>query len=116
MVFMKNLGHDNSPICCRWRCAVKKVLGLALVLVVASFSLGYAFAATKTYQVTGPVLEVRSDAIVVQKGSDKWELARNASTKVTGDLKVGAKVTVQYTMTATEVEVKPAAAPAKKKK
>lgn len=98
---------------------MKKVFGLVLVLVLASFSLGYAFAATKTYQVTGPVLEVRSDAIVVQKGSDKWELARNAGTKVTGDLKVGAKVTIQYTMTATEIEVKPAAtakAPAKKKK
>jgi len=99
---------------------VKKILGLALVLVLASFSLGYAFAAAgKTYQVTGPVLEVRPDAIVVKKGSDNWELARNSGTKVTGDLKVGAKVTIQYTMTATEIEVKSAAAskaPAKKKK
>lgn len=95
---------------------MKKVLGLALALVVGSFSLGYAFAPTRTYQVTGPVLEVRSDAIVVQKGSDKWELARTASTKVSGDLKVGAKVTIQYTMTATEIEVKPAAAAGKKKK
>ena len=94
---------------------MKKVAGLVVVLVMASFSLGYAFAAGKTYQVTGPVLEVRPDAVVVQKGSEKWELARNASTKVTGDLKVGAKVTVQYTMTATEIEVKPAAATTKKK-
>ena len=96
---------------------MKKILGLAPVLVLASFSLGYAFAAAgKTYQVTGPVLEVRSDAIVVQKGSEKWELARNSSTKVTGDLKVGAKVTAWYTMTATEVEVKAAAAATSKKK
>ena len=95
---------------------MKKVLGLALVLIAASFSLGYAFAATKTYQVTGPVLEVRSDAVVVQKGSEKWEVARNASTKVTGDLKVGEKVTILYTMTATEIEVKSAAATPKKKK
>jgi uncharacterized protein YxeA len=95
---------------------VKKVLALAIVLVLAAFSAGYAFAATKTYQVTGPVLEVRTDAVVVQKGADKWELARDGGTKVTGDLKVGAKVTITYRMTATDIEVKPAAAATKKKK
>ncbi len=67
-------------------------------------------AAPKTYQVTGPVLEVTSDMIVVQKGQDRWEIARDASTKVTGDLKVGAKVTIEYRMTATSVEVKAATA------
>jgi hypothetical protein len=95
---------------------VKKVLALALFLVLAAFTAGYAFAATKTYQVTGPVLEVRPDAVVVQKGAEKWEIARDASTKVTGDLKVGAKVTIMYRMTAADIEVKPAAAAAKKKK
>ena len=94
---------------------MKKILVLVVVAVLASFGLGYAFAAGKTYQVTGPVLEVRPDAVVVQKGSDKWEIARNGSTKVTGDLKVGARVTIQYEMTATEIEVKPAAATKKKK-
>jgi hypothetical protein len=93
---------------------VKKVLLLAVVVVLASFSLGYAFAAPKTYQVTGPVLEVTSDTVVVQKGSEKWEIARGSSTKVTGDLKVGAKVTVTYTMSATQIEVKPATATKKK--
>ena len=63
-------------------------------------------AGPKTYQVTGPVLEVKDDLIVVQKGSDKWELARDKDTKVQGDLKVGSKVTIQYWMKATEVEVK----------
>jgi hypothetical protein len=67
-------------------------------------------AATKTYQVTGPVLAVTDDAITVQKGQEKWEIARDASTKVTGELKVGAKVTIEYRMSATSVEVKPAAA------
>ena len=62
----------------------------------------------KTYQVTGPVLEVTPTTIVVQKGDDKWELARNKNTKITGDLKVGAKVTIYYTMVATEVEIKDA--------
>ena len=74
-------------------------------------------AAVKTYQVTGPVLEVRNDAIVVQKGSDKWEIAKDAGTKVNGDLKVGSKVTIAYRMTAATVDVKPeTAAPKKKKK
>ncbi len=93
------------------------ILCLALALSLAAS----AAAAVKTYQVTGPVLEVTDDHITVQKGQDRWELARDASTRVTGDLKVGAKVTIEYRMTATSVEVKPAAAkaaakPAPKKK
>jgi hypothetical protein len=74
-----------------------------------------AFAATKTYQVTGPVLEVNDTMIVVQKGNERWEIARDSSTKITGDVKVGAKVTVEYRMSATSVDVKPAAAAAAKK-
>jgi hypothetical protein len=52
------------------------------------------------------VVELRQDAIVVQKEKEKWEIARDANTKVTGDLKQGAKVTVKYTMAATDIEVK----------
>jgi hypothetical protein len=79
------------------------------LLVAASLGLSsIAFAAGgKTYQVTGPVLEVTDTMIAVQKGKDRWEINRDANTKVTGDLKVGEKVTVTYTMSATEVEVKP---------
>ncbi|HEX9303980.1 MAG TPA: hypothetical protein VGA31_05970 [Thermoanaerobaculia bacterium] len=69
----------------------------------------------KTYQVTGPVLEVSNDMIVVQKGKDRWEIARDPSTKITGTPKVGDKVTIEYRMTATSVEIKPAAASKKKK-
>jgi hypothetical protein len=69
----------------------------------------------KTYQVTGPVLEVSNDMIAVQKGKDRWEIARDPSTKVTGTPKVGDKVTIEYRMTATSVEIKPAAASKKKK-
>ena len=80
-------------------------------LLAASLFSSAAFAAPpKTYQVTGPVLALTDDMIVVQKGQDRWEIARDASTKVTGDLKVGAKVTVEYRMTATSVEVKTATA------
>jgi len=85
---------------------VKKVVLLTVVLVLASFGLGYGFAAGKTYQVTGPVVEVRSDAIVVKKGTENWELAKDASTKSTcGEPKAGDKVTVTYRMTATSIEL-----------
>jgi hypothetical protein len=65
---------------------------------------------SKTYQVTGPVLEVTPEYITVQKGNDKWQIARDKGTKISGDIKVGSKVTIYYTMTATEVEVKDAKA------
>jgi LysM repeat protein len=77
---------------------------LCVAALLAAGSLKAADA--KTYQVTGPVLEVTPTTITVQKGDEKWEIARNAKTKITGDLKIGAKVTVYYSMTASEVEVK----------
>ncbi|HYQ48681.1 MAG TPA: hypothetical protein VEP69_06410 [Thermodesulfovibrionales bacterium] len=83
---------------------MKRVI-LTAVLCLAMVSLAFA-GSLKTYQVTGPVLEVKDDMIVVQKGKEKWEIARDKSTKVTGDLKVGAKVTIQYQMKATEIEAK----------
>jgi len=83
---------------------MKQVL---MVIVLCMVMVSFAFAGSlKTYQVTGPVLEVKDDVIVVQKGKEKWEIARDKSTKVTGDLKVGAKVTIQYQMKATEIEAK----------
>jgi hypothetical protein len=77
--------------------------------LLAAASLAFssvAFGGAKTYEVSGPVLEVNDSMIVVQKGKDRWELNRDANTKVTGDVKVGDKVHVTYTMSATEVEVK----------
>jgi hypothetical protein len=79
---------------------------LAVVAIIGLFS-SVAFAgAVKTYQVTGPVLEVTGDMVVVQKGSDRWEIALGPGVKVTGELKVGSKVTVEYRMEATKVDVK----------
>jgi hypothetical protein len=78
----------------------RMVLALALAMMA-----GGALAAEKSYQVTGPVLEVRDDAVVVQKGKEKWEIARTSDTKVEGELKKGEKVTVHYKMTATSIEV-----------
>src|SRR5436305_8137735 len=92
-----------------------KKLIVAGVLTASLWTVPVHAAAPKTYQVTGPVLELTSDMIVVQKGKDRWEIARDAATKVTGDLKVGAKVTIEYRMTAATVDVKgEKPAPAKK--
>ncbi len=73
----------------------------SLALSSAAFAAG-----AKTYQVTGPVLEVTDSMIAVQKGKDRWEINRDSNTKVSGDLKVGEKVTVTYTMSASDVAVK----------
>ena len=77
------------------------VLVVALVLVAV-----VAFAAGKTYQFTGKVLEVTDNMIVVDKKGEKFELKKDANTKIKGDIKVGAKVTVKYESLATDIEVK----------
>lgn len=88
-----------------------------LLSLIAATSLAIGSAAhaadVKTYQVTGPVLELNDKMIAVQKGKDRWEIVRTADTKVTGDLKVGGKVTIEYTMTAATVEAKADKAAAK---
>lgn len=83
---------------------MKQITLVALIMVVL-VSLAFA-AAPKTYQVTGPILELKEEMIVVEKGKEKWEIARDKETKVKGDLKVGSKVTVEYRMVATSIEAK----------
>ena len=80
---------------------MKKIAFIALLFVAPM-----AVAASKTYQVTGPITDVNENSIVVQKGNEKWEIARDPNTKVKGDLKKGATVKVEYRMSATEIEVK----------
>jgi hypothetical protein len=86
---------------------MKKILFAFALISLASFQL--LAADTKSYQVTGPVLEATDSYIVVQKGEQKWQLLLDKSTKGP-KVKVGDKVTAYYTMTATEIEVKPAKA------
>ena len=78
------------------------------IAVVAAMMLG---TAAYAYQVTGPVLEVTDSKIVVDKAGERHEIARDKSTKGDKNIKKGDKVTVQYNMTATEIENK---TPAKK--
>lgn len=85
---------------------MKRILSLfAAAFLLTSVAIA---AGPKDYQVTGPVLDVSDDVITVQKGSEKWEIGRNKDTKINGDLKKGSKVTIQYKMTATSVDVKDA--------
>jgi hypothetical protein len=94
-----------------------KITLCSLAAAVSLALSGAAFAAdAKDYQVTGPVLEVNDSMIAVQKGKDRWELKKDSSTKSSGDVKVGDKVTVHYTMTATNIEAKAAAKKEEKKK
>ena len=85
---------------------MKRIL---LSLIVAS-SLGLnaaTFAGSpSSYQVTGPIAAVDDSMITVMKGKEKFEIARDSNTKVNGELKVGEKVTIKYTMTAKDIEVK----------
>ena len=83
---------------------------LATILLAALLALpSFAVAATKTYQVTGPILEINDKMIVVQKDKERWEIERTTDTKIDGELKVGSKVTVYYHMVADKAEAKGAA-------
>lgn len=82
---------------------------LVLAALLATLAVPAAARQPKSYQVTGEVVEVGDDLIVVMKGKEKFEIARTPETKVTGALEKGGKVTVEYRMTATTAEAKAAA-------
>ena len=79
---------------------------LSLAVLLAALAVPALARQPKAYQVTGEVKEVSDDLIVVQKGKERFEIARTADTKVTGELKQGGKATVEYRMTATSADVK----------
>ncbi len=80
---------------------MKRTVGL---IVTALFLSAAALVAAKDYQVTGPVVDVKDDAIIVKKGTENWEIARDKDTKTTGEIKKGDKVMIKYKMTATSIE------------
>lgn len=82
---------------------MKRIVILTVVLMMVMATAAFA---GKTYQFTGKVLEVKDNVIVVDKAGEKFEMAKDANTKIKGDLKVGAKVTVKYESRAAEIEVK----------
>lgn len=80
-----------------------KKFSVAVVALVLVASVAFA---GKTYQFTGKVIEVKDKVIVVDKNGEKFEMTKDADTKIKGDLKVGAKVTVKYESRAAEIEVR----------
>ena len=79
---------------------------VSLAILAATLLATPALAAgAKSYQVTGPVLEVNDTTITVQKGTEKWQINKG-SANVPTDVKVGSKVTIEYTMTADKVTSK----------
>ena len=94
---------------------MKRIVWLLAILAV-TFVLGFAGgigAASKTYQFTGTVKANDAGTLTVEKSAKEvWTFVTNKDTK--GTATVGDRVTVYYTMIATQIESKPAAAaPAK---
>ena len=89
-----------------------KIFSLLAAASLALSSAIFAAGPKDDYQVTGPIAEVNDTVIVVEKGKNKerFEIARDSSTKTTGELKVGDKATVYYGMKASSIEVKTAKA------
>jgi hypothetical protein len=88
---------------------------LVLAMIAVAFAAG-GYAAGKSYQFTGVVKAVDASSMTVEKSAkETWQFDLSKDTK--GTAKVGDKVTVYYTMSATQIEAKPpaAATPAKKK-
>ena len=84
---------------------MKRAVGLlAGILFLGTAS----FVAAKDYQVTGPVLDVKDNAITVkaEKFNETWEIEPDKDTKTTGEIKKGDRVTIKYKMTATNIENK----------
>ncbi len=88
----------------------KLIVSLAALSTLATAAFA---AAPRTYQVTGKVTEVTPENLTVEKGKEKFEIARGDAANAAA-VKVGDKVTVEYRMTAASVEVKPAGAAKKK--
>lgn len=82
---------------------MKRLLGL---LVATFFLASASITLAKDYQVTGPIVDMKDDMIIVKKGNENWEIARDKDTKAGGEVKKGDRVTVKYRMIATSIETK----------
>ena len=65
-----------------------------------------ALAATRAVVISGPITDIREDMIVIQKGKQQWEIARGPSTKVRGELRKGALVTIEVYLSAGTIDVR----------
>jgi hypothetical protein len=99
--------HSNlaSPIVRAYReCMNPKIICLLAALSLAVSGSGLA-AGSKTYQITGTVVEATGSKVTVEKGTDRFEFDIDpAAMKGSAELKVGSTVTVTYVMSATKIE------------
>jgi len=82
---------------------MSRYLLLAVTLVLAT----PVHADPKTVRVTGMLAELRDDLIVIEKGKERWEILRTPGTAVKGELKKGARISIEVRMSAASVEVLP---------
>ncbi len=95
--------------------AFRVILAAAVLVVFSAPAFGVDLK-SDSFQVTGTVEKVDDSTVTVMKGKERFHITKDAATKVTGDLKVGAKVTVHYKMYAVDIEAKSDAKPAKETK
>ena len=82
---------------------MSRYLLLAVTLVLAT----PVHADPKTVRFTGMLAELRDDLIVIEKGKERWEILRTPGTAVKGELKKGARISIEVRMSAASVEVLP---------
>ena len=93
---------------------MKKILRVLVPAVLLLIAPVFAQAAVDDFQVTGNVTEKTADSITVMKTvkgkQERFQIAIDKETKMTGDAKVGDTVTIKYKMHASSIEAKAAAA------
>lgn len=72
----------------------------------AAYNSSVSTSGQRTYPVTGIIVEVNEDVIVILKGRDKWEIGRDATTINADDLEVGSLATIYYTLNAETITVR----------
>ncbi len=83
---------------------MKKVV-LLISIIFLMTAVAYA-AQDGIRKATGELVKITAESVVIKKGKGEMVITRDPSTNVTGNLKVGEKVTVEYKMIATSVAVK----------
>jgi hypothetical protein len=94
----------------------RALVTLTVFLLLLSAFVAGGYAASKSYQFTGVVKAVDAGGLTVEKSAkETWQFEVAKDTKG-GTPKAGDRVTVYYKMVAIEIEGKPAATAAVKKK
>ena len=74
---------------------MKRALGLAAVISLVMVAV--ALSADQKFRADGTIQRMSSDMVLVRTSAQDIEITRDAKTKITGELRTGAPVTVIYT-------------------